>query len=186
MPNLQSFLEDSDQADLLHRGLQGLRWKLDACSLWKKSIPVAQDPLVMDLELRLPVWTDLSLSVCPAWNKLAFTVLRLYGFPSTDFSGFGVKNVSTWLTVLPAPAIFSSATGIFLSFLHAKVGRERRVYFIVSNHSVLNPYFIKWLGLNLRWTKFDLLVTFFTFKENWQHILVTFFNFPEQHLPSAF
>ena len=29
MPNLQSFLEHSDQADLLHRGLQGLRWTLD-------------------------------------------------------------------------------------------------------------------------------------------------------------
>ena len=26
-------MEDSDQADLLHRGLQGLRWKLDACAL---------------------------------------------------------------------------------------------------------------------------------------------------------
>ena len=46
-------MEDSDQADLLHRGL---RWKLDACALWKKSIPVAQDLLVMDLELRLPAW----------------------------------------------------------------------------------------------------------------------------------
>ena len=32
-PNLQNFLEDSDQADLLHRGRQGLRWKLDACAL---------------------------------------------------------------------------------------------------------------------------------------------------------
>ena len=37
--------------------------------------------------------------------------------------------------------------------------------FIVSNHSVLNLYFIKWLGLNLRRTTFDLLVTFFTFKD---------------------
>ena len=26
--------------------------------------------------------------ICPARNELAFTVLRLYGFPSTDFSGF--------------------------------------------------------------------------------------------------
>ena len=56
MPNLKNFLEHSDQADLLHRGLQGLRWKLDACALWKKSIPVAQDLLVMDLELCLPAW----------------------------------------------------------------------------------------------------------------------------------
>ena len=62
--------------------------------------------------------------------------------------------------------MFSTAIGIFLSFLHAKVGRERLVYFIVIIHNVLNLYFIKWLGLNdLRRTKFDLLVTFFTFKD---------------------
>ena len=48
--------------------------------------------------------------ICPARNELVFTVLRLHGFPSTDFSGF--------------------------SFLHAKVGRERLVYFIVSYHIV--------------------------------------------------
>ena len=54
MPNLQNFLGDLDQADLLHRGLQGLRWKLDACALRKKSIPVAQDLLVRDLAPRLP------------------------------------------------------------------------------------------------------------------------------------
>ena len=77
------------------------------------------------------------------------------------------KNVSTWLTLSSAGSMFSSATGIFLSFPHAKVERERLVYFIVSNHSVrLNLYFIKWLGLNdLRRTKSDLLVTFFTFKD---------------------
>ena len=40
-------------------------------------------------------------------------------------------------------SVISSATGIFLSFLHAKVGRERLVYFIVSYHIVLNLYFIK-------------------------------------------
>ena len=126
-------------ADLLHRGLQGLRWKLDACALWKKVIPVAQDLLVMDLELRLParilipnngngfLWREPE-KVCPARNELAFTVLRLYDFPSTDFSGFCVKNVDS-----SAGSMFSSATGIFLSFLHAKVGRERLVYFIVSN-----------------------------------------------------
>ena len=73
---------------------------------------------------------------------MAFTVLRLYGFPSTDFSGFCVKNVSTWLTVLPAPC-FQVRLEVFLSFLHAKNGRERLVYFIVSNLSVLNLYFIK-------------------------------------------
>ena len=33
MPNLQNFLEHSDPADLLHRGLQGLCWKLGACAL---------------------------------------------------------------------------------------------------------------------------------------------------------
>ena len=102
--------------------------------------------------------------VCPARNEMAFTVLRLYGFPSTDFSGFCVKHVSTWLTVLPAPC-FQVRLEVFFSFLHAKVGRERLVYFIVSYHIVLNLYFIKWLGLNLRRTKFDLLVTLFTFKD---------------------
>ena len=40
-------------------------------------------------------------------------------------------------------SMISGATGIFLSFLHAKVGRERLVYFIVSCHIVLNLYFIK-------------------------------------------
>ena len=103
-------------------------------------------------------------NVCPVRIELAFTVLRLYGFPSTDCSGFCVKNFSTWLTVLPA-LCFQVRLEVFLSFLHAKVGRERLVYFIVSNLSVLNLYFIKWLGLNLRRTAFDLLVTFFTFKD---------------------
>ena len=53
-----------------------------------------------------------------------------------------------------AGSMISSATGIFFSFLHAKVGRERLVYFIVSNHITLNLYFIKWIGLNLRRTKY--------------------------------
>ena len=35
MANLQDFLEYLDQADLLHRGLQGLSWKLDAGALRK-------------------------------------------------------------------------------------------------------------------------------------------------------
>ena len=59
--------------------------------------------------------------VCPAWNELAFTVLRLYGFPSTDISGFCVKNLSNMIDS-SAGSMFLSATGIFLSFLHAKVG----------------------------------------------------------------
>ena len=42
-----------------------------------------------------------------------------------------------------AGSMISSATGIFLSFLHAKVGRERLVYFIVSYRIVLNLYFRK-------------------------------------------
>ena len=50
--------------------------------------------------------------------------------------------------------MISSATGIFLSFLHASVGREWLVNFIVSYHIVLNLYFIKWIGLNLRGTKY--------------------------------
>ena len=64
-----------------------------------------------------------------------------------------------------AGSMFSSATGIVLSFLHAKVGRDRLVYFIVSNHCVLNRYFIKWLAVHLRRTKFDQLVNIFTFKD---------------------
>ena len=165
MPNLQNFLEHSDQADLLHRGLQGLRWKLDACALWKKSIPVAQDLSVMDLELRLPAWIlipnngkRLSLngtgkknlssperigfhSVATVWFSFhwIFWLLRKKGFNMVDNS---------------ADSMISSATGIFLSFLHAKVGRERLVYFIVSYHIVLNLYFVKWIGLNLRRTKY--------------------------------
>ena len=43
MQYLQDFMEYPDQVDWLHRELQGPRWKLDACALWKKSIPVAQD-----------------------------------------------------------------------------------------------------------------------------------------------
>ena len=56
MPNLQDFQQYSDQADLLHRELQGLSWKLDAGALrsFSLSIPVARDLSVMDLELRLP------------------------------------------------------------------------------------------------------------------------------------
>ena len=55
MTNLQNFLDHSDQADFLHRGLQGLRWKLDAWALWKKSIPVAQD-----------------LLLCSDWSRASF------------------------------------------------------------------------------------------------------------------
>ena len=60
-----------------------------------------------------------------------------------------------------AGSMFSSATGIFLSFLHAKVGRERLVYFIARYHIVLNLYFIKWVGLNYVGLNIkSLLVTF--------------------------
>ena len=95
---------------------------------------------------------------------VGFHSVATVGFPSIDFSGFCVKKRFNMVDS-PAGSIFSSATGIFLSFLHAKVGRERLVYFIVSNHNVLNLYFIKWLGLSLRRTKFDLLMAFFTFKD---------------------
>ena len=82
---------------------------MDACALWKKSIPVAQDRLVMDLELSLLAWILISnngkwrLSLkgtCPTRNELAFTVLRLFGFPSTDFYGFcrqtGIFHARVW------------------------------------------------------------------------------------------
>ena len=42
-----------------------------------------------------------------------------------------------------AGSMFSSAAGILLSFPHAKVARERLIYFIVSKHSVLILYFMK-------------------------------------------
>ena len=42
-----------------------------------------------------------------------------------------------------AGSMISSATGIFLSFLHAKVGSERLVYFIVSCRIVLNLNVVK-------------------------------------------
>ena len=133
--------------------------------------------LVMDLELRLPAWIlipnngkRLSLkgtrkkSVQLGMNWLSQSGDCMVFLPLTFLSGFCVKSVSTWLTVLPAPCI-QVRLEVFLSFLYAEVGRERLVYFIVSNHRVLNLYFIKWLGLNLRRTTFDLLVTFFTFKD---------------------
>ena len=53
------------------------------------------------------LWREPEKKICPARDELAFTVLLLYGFPSTHFSGFCVKKgqwkVSTWLTILPAP-----------------------------------------------------------------------------------
>ena len=60
------------------------------------------------------------------------------GFPSTDFSGLYVKNVDS-----SAGSMFWSATGIFLSFLHAKVRRERLVYFIVINYNPIKSLFYK-------------------------------------------
>ena len=56
-------------------------------------------------------------------------------------------------------------TGKFLSFLRAKTGLERLVYFIVSYHIVLNLYFINesvqiYVELNIK----SLLVPFFTSK----------------------
>ena len=131
----------------------------------------------MDLELRLPAWIlipnngkRLSLkgtrkkSVQLGMNWLSQCCDCMVFLPPTFLSGFCVKSVLPWLTVLPA-LCFQVRLEVFLSFLYAKVGRERLVYFIVSNHSVLNLYFIKWLGLNLRRTAFDQLVTFFTFKD---------------------
>ena len=108
--NLQNFLERSDQADLLHKGLQGLRRKLHAGALLKKSIPITQNLSVMDSFAGLNTYPkyngkrlslkEIGKKICPTRNKLAFTVLRLRVFPSTEFSAFCVKNVSTWLTIL--------------------------------------------------------------------------------------
>ena len=80
-----------------------------------------------------------------------FIVLRLYGFPSTDVSGFYAKTFQhgrqSWRL-----HIFKCKTRIFLFFFHAKVRLERLVCFIVSNHSAFILYFVKWVGLNLRRT----------------------------------
>ena len=58
-------------------------------------------------------------SVATVWFSFhwLFWLLRKKGFNMVDNS---------------AGSMISSATGICLSFLHAKVGRERLVYFIVS------------------------------------------------------
>ena len=122
--------------------------------------------VVIDLELRLPAWIlipnngkRLSLK----GTRKSLSSPEQIGFHSVAIVWFSFH----WLFWLlrSAGCMFSSVTGIFLSLLHAKVGRERLVYFIVSNHSVSNIYFIKWLGLNLPRTKFDQLVTFFTVKD---------------------
>ena len=47
---------------------------------------------------------------------------------SYHVSSFYVKTFSAWLTVFPIPR-FQVRVVIFLFFLHAKVGRERLVYF---------------------------------------------------------
>ena len=117
------------------------------------------------LELRLPAWI-----LYPGYffwrepeknlfspERISFhTVVTVwFSFPSTDISGFCVKKGFNMVENSPGSMI-SSATGIFLSFLHAKVGRERLVYFIVklSYHIVLNLYFINWIGSNLRRTEY--------------------------------
>ena len=163
-------------------------WTLELCqrnhSLSRKIFHF----VVIYVELRLPAW----ILIPNNGKRLSF-----WREPSKSLSSperIGFHSVATlwfsfhWLFWLlrSAGCMFSSATGIFLSLLHAKVGRERLVYFIVSNHSVLNLYFLKWLGLNLRRTKFDLLVTFFTFKDIDSIFWWLFLYFTEQHLPSAF
>ena len=105
--------------------------------------------------------------VCPARNELLSQCSDCMVFLPLTFLASAYETFQhgwQFSAVLPAPC-FQVRLEVFLSFLHAKVGRERLVYFIVSNHSVLNLYFYKWLGLNLRRTTFDLLVTFFTFKD---------------------
>ena len=94
------------------------------------------------------------MKMCPARNELAFIVLRLYGFHSTDFPGFDVKKVSTWLTILPATWFEVRLEFFSPSSTDVKFGREQLVYFIVSYHIVLNLYFIKCISLHLRKAKF--------------------------------
>ena len=142
----------------------------------------------MDLELRLPAWIlypgnffeENQTKICPARIELAFTVFWLYGFPSADFSGFFVKKGFNMVDNSTGSMI-SSATGIFLSFLHPKVGSERLVYFKVTYHIVLNLYFLKWIGSNLRRTEKSTR-DFLHFKDIDSVLWWLFFYFPEQHL----
>ena len=148
MPNLQNFLEHSDKAVLLHRGLQGLHWKLDACALWKKSIPVGQDLSVMDLELRLPGW----ILIPNNGKRLAFFLSspERISFQCCDCMVF---HWLFWLLRKKSFNMVDNSAGAMISspsFLLAKVGRERLVYY----HIVLNLYIVKWIGLNLHRTKY--------------------------------
>ena len=89
------------------------------------SIPVTRDLSVMVLELCLPAWMlypkywkttffeGNEIKICPARNELAFIVLRLCGFPFTDFSDFCVKTFEH--VDSSAGSMFSSVTGIFVS-----------------------------------------------------------------------
>ena len=67
-----------------------------------------------------------------------------------------------WLTVLPAPCFYVRLEFFSLSSVHAKVTRERLVYFVVSKHSVLILYFMKCLS---KTKPVSVLVTFFTIKD---------------------
>ena len=152
----------------------------------------------MDLELRLPAWIlipnynygkRLSLkgtrkkSVQLGMNWLSQCCDCMVFLPLTFLSGFCVKSVSTWLTVLPAPCFQVRLEFSFLSFPHAKVEPEQLVYFIVSSHSVLILYFTKWLGLNLRRTKF--LKVYSRLSTPSKILRAYFVDFPKQHLPPA-
>ena len=117
-------------------------------------------------------------------GRMTFIVLRLQGF-SSYVSGFYVNTFQHGGQFCRLRV--SIGTGMFLSFFQAKIGRERLVYFIVSTHSVLFPYFTEWLGWNLRRSKFEgLLVTFFTFKDVDSIFCWLFCTFPEQHLRLPF
>ena len=122
MPNLQNFLGDSDQADLLHRGLQGLCWKLDACALWKKSIPVAQDLLVTDLELCLPAWILYPGQFLWREPEKNLSSPEKIGFHSVVTVWFSFHWQVRQVSELPLNSFFISAT--LLSF------KQRLDYFI--------------------------------------------------------
>ena len=89
---------------------------------------------------------------------MAFIAFRLYGFPFTFLAS--TKKIFNMVDS-SAGSMFSNAVGIFLSFLHAEVGREWLVYFIVSKHSVLILYFIKWLKISLRSTNTEILLVMY-------------------------
>ena len=109
MPNLQNFLEDSDQADLLHRGRQGEIGRL----CFVKEINLCRGRSFSDgfrasfaslntLPRIISLKRTRKKSVQPGTNWLSQCCDCMIFLPLT-FLASAQKKVSTWLTILPAP-----------------------------------------------------------------------------------